>query len=295
MAEATELHLRVDRAEPETKLRALVLARPEDEPCRFGWAPMNAIVAGTVPPVMVADEPELRPGMELVAFFTAELGDRVSKGARVDLVTLRDGNEDCLSIPITSSAPEHRWRRENTGSVDLTLGGSYFLGAPGGAIGDGSMTLALGHGVGDVRLYGGAGIGIAVCSEYTCPVEVRDAGTENERTLRGLGLAVPVFVGVESLPWQVGFFAFGAVMEYGVEYLRLDTYESVRYEWLQGPMVAPRLVLTYRDQIAPGVRGGPSNGFFGLDVPLGFVHALGQDGGFAPRIGLRLVGSVPVW
>jgi hypothetical protein len=256
---------------------------------------MSAIVGGTVPLVTVEDEPELRAGMELIVFFNAELADRISKGARLDLLTSREGQEDCLTTPITSRAPEHRWRRENTGTVDMTLGGSYFLGAPGGVIGDGSMTFALGHGVGDVRLYGGAGIGIAVCSEYTCPLEVHDPGTENERTLRARGLAVPVFFGVESLPWQVGFFAFGAVLEYGGEYVRLETYDSVRYEWLQGPLVAPRLVLTYRNPVAPGVPGGPNNGFVGLDVPLGFVHAVGHDGGFAPRIGLRLVGSVPVW
>jgi len=113
--------------------------------------------------------------------------------------------------------------------------------------------------------------------------------------MRSLGLAVPLFFGAETLPWQAGIFAFGAVFEYGVEYVRLETYESARSEWLHAPMIAPRLALTYRDPVAPGVPGGSGNGFFALDVPLGVVHAPEHNTWFAPRIGMRLVASVPIW
>jgi len=288
----TELRLVIEYAEPGAHLAEIVLARANAEQCRFGWAPTAVVADG------VASEPdkplELRSGQRLIVSFGAELAPRVEKGVRLDLLTSHAGREDCVAIPITTGKDEHRWHRVgNAWSFDTALGGNFFTRSAGGVVGELPITFALARRFGESRVYAGGGIGAVFCSARTCPPEIMNEGTDNERRSPRVGLELPMLIGVDTMPWQTGPIAFGFAVEYDFDYVRLKTYDGMRSEWLQGPLVAPRIALTYPNPDAPGLSGGPALGFVALDVPVGVIAEHSDGWTVAPRIGMRLLMSVP--
>jgi hypothetical protein len=236
----------------------------------------------------------LRDGDELVLFYTRENSEQFEKGARLDLVLERGGREECIAIPLTGHAPEQRWQRSRPVSIDFSMGGGGYTPTAGGLIGDFDFRLGFGTWLGDVRPFIGAGAGLGVCDTAICPPEIVKPGTDEERTVRHVGLTVPMFIGVDMLPWQTGYFAFGSSVEYDFSYTNIETYTGRRGNWMHGFSVAPRVAVTYKDPLAPGLSGGVRNGFVALDAPIGFSHSLGLGGDVAFRYGFRLVLSVPV-
>ena len=152
----------------------------------------------------------------------------------------------------------------------------------------------MGVGLGELRAFVGAGAGLGFCDRRICPPELVKAGTPEERSTRRVGLTVPLFVGVDMLPWQTGYFAFGSSVEYDFTFVRLETYTDRRVNWVHGFSVAPRIALTYKDPLAPGLSGGFRNGFLALDAPVGFAHSFGLGGDVGFRYGVRLVLSAPI-
>jgi hypothetical protein len=175
----------------------------------------------------------------------------------------------------------------------MALGGNFFTHSAGGVVGELPITFALARRFGESRVYAGGGVGAVFCSARTCPPEITNAGTDNERRTQRVGLELPMLVGADTMPWQTGPIAFGFALEYDLDYVRLKTYDGMRSEWLHGPLVAPRIALTYPDPVAPGLSGGPALGFVALDVPVGVIAEHSDGWTVAPRIGMRLLMSVP--
>ena len=295
LIEVTFLELRVESAGPDTELAEAVMARGGSAPCRFGWAAMATEVLhrdGTK--VKTDDDPRLATGDQVILRFGPELSERLKKSARLDILLRTNGREECVSFSLTDDVPEERWRRTAAWSMEYAIGGSAFIGTASGVVSEFAATLALGYKLGEARVYAGAGAGAAFCSQRRCPPRILNEGTSNERRVNRVSASMPLFAGIDTMPWQTGHFAFGAALEYDLSYTRLDTYDGVQPTWLHGPVVAPRVALTSRDPMAPGISGGPDNGFIALDFPMGVVLPIALDEPVAPRIGARLVISIPL-
>ena len=290
----TSLELRVERSGPETELREVVLSRGGSQPCRFGWAPVATVVLDKNGKKVDDEHPKLEAGDQVTLRFGPELSERIKKGARLDVLLVTNEREECVSLSLTDAAPELHWRRTAAWSMDYAIGGSYFIGTASGVVSELPVTLAVGHKFGDARAYVGGGVSAAFCSQRRCPPRILDEGTSNERRVNRVSASVPLFAGIDTMPWQTGIVAFGAALEYDLSYTRLETYDGAQPTWLHGPLVAPRVALTYRDPIAPGISGGPDNGFIAIDFPVGVVFPVALDEPVAPRIGARLVLSIPL-
>jgi hypothetical protein len=294
MLEITHLELQVERAGKGTVLHEVSIARRSSPPCRFGWAPVRRVVIHDAYSADDSDEPALKSGDRVHLMYGAELSARLEKGTRLDVLLSRAGSEICVSLPFTDEAAEARWERDGAWSFDFGLGASYFAGGVGGVQGEMPATFAIGHRFDESRFYGGVGVGAVFCSERTCPPEVVNEGTPEERRVNKAGVSAPLFLGFDSMPWQTGHVAFGTALEYQLSYTRIETYDGPRANWFHGPVLAPRIAVAFPDRLAPGLRGGPANGFVALDFPVGIAHSLSVAGPVAPRIGMRLQVSIPL-
>jgi hypothetical protein len=285
---------RFEEVPPGTRIKEAVIARAANAPCRFGWAPAQAVLVRSGTQASELEERDVQVGDELMLFYTPENAKQLERSARLDLVLERGGREECVAIPLTGTAPEERWERGQPVFIDFAMGGSGYTPTTGAMVGDFDFRFGLGLGLGELRAFAGAGAGFGFCDTAICPPEVVKAGTPDERSTRRIALSVPMFVGVDMLPWQTGYFAFGSSVEYDLNFVRLETYTGWRVNWTHGFTVAPRIALTYKDPLAPGLSGGVKNGFLALDVPLGFTHSLGLGGDVGFRYGVRLVLSAPI-
>jgi hypothetical protein len=287
------LEVQIEQAAPGARIREAVLARAESDPCRFGWAPAHAVLVGPGTLAMDMEERDVRAHDELTVLYTPENSKILEKGARLDLLILHDGQEECLTIPLTGSSPDLAWDPGEVFTMDLAMGATGYTPHVDGIASDIDVRMSLGWAAGKLRPFIGAGVGGGFCEAGTCPPEVLQAGTDRERLARRVGLGLPLFLGADFMPWQVGYFAFGTRAAYEFSRFRIETYSGPETRWHHGLTLAPRVAFTFPDPLAPGLPGGVNNGFIGFDLPLGFTRSF-HSGDMAFRYGFRMVFSWPL-
>jgi len=288
------LSARFERVVRGVRLKEAVIARATTAPCRFGWAAQRGSLVRVGRVTVDSDARELLPGDELLLVFGPEVGARLDQVVRLDLVLERAGREECVAIPLTGDAAELAWNREGKWSAELPMGGRGYTRPVGALVGDLDARVMVGHRLDDVRVFAGVGVGAGFCRQSTCPPEVVDAGTDEERRTPRVSATFPLSLGFQAMPWQFGYFAFGSALEYEAMFTRLETYSGKRSSWIHGVTLAPRLALTYPDPWAPGLPGGWNNGFVALEFTAGAAHAPSLGGDVGLRLGGRVWVSMPV-